>query len=687
MTNLSLTYSTWWVFICLLSGGGYAWLQYTKTAPWSNQLNYGLAFLRTILVAIICFLLIELYIQSITNYFQRPLMVIAVDDSESIRLNASEEEINDLRVGITEVEDALVDQGFDVNILDLEGNAIENIDSISFNNSTTDLSKQLNQVKRDYGDFNLSGVVFVSDGIFNDGYSPVVIPANFPIYTVGVGDTSTVKDLAIKDVRHNSTVFEGNSLLLEVQVLNTGIGNVLTEISVSQKGKVVSKQPIQLSSTRTLEKSIISIPIFGSGKQSLAINLKAVDGEFTVLNNRRTIYFDVIDAQKRVLILAAAPHPDIKAIKSSIGQSEYYSVDLNYKLPAELDYDLIIAHQYPTVRTSASEKQLFVASKIPKFMVLGAANDIRFLRNKLALLSLSNAPRKSNAVRPVLNADFEKFQLSDSFLEWVSDLPPISVPYGLAINNLAADVFLYQQIGNVVTPQPLLLFTTLKGQRLGVLFGTNSWKWKLDEFRNKQSHTNFNDLISKTVQYLSSNANKKRFYVNPQKDFYEKGEDVLFNTEEYNALFERVVGEKVTLNLTNEKGDKSSHSFVPLSENSVYKLSGLQEGVYNYVASADIDTKKYYSSGQFVVKQLNIEALNPVADFDLLRKVAERSQASFYKLDQIDEFKIFIDSLNPVSTIHTTEKEEPIINLAWVLIFLLMLATSEWFLRKFYGGY
>ena len=119
----------------------------------------------------------------------------------------------------------------------------------------------------------------------------------------------------------------------------------------------------------------------------------------------------------------------------------------------------------------------------------------------------------------------------------------------------------------------------------------------------------------------------------------------------------------------------------------MYKVGNLNEGVYSYRASTEIESKKYYASGQFVVKALNQEALNPVADFELLRKVAFKSQGSFYTLNQIDELSSQFDQLNPVSTIHTTEKDEPLINFKWVMLILLLLASTEWFLRKYYGGY
>jgi hypothetical protein len=44
--------------------------------------------------------------------------------------------------------------------------------------------------------------------------------------------------------------------------------------------------------------------------------------EFTAQNNSRDAYIEVIDGKEKILLLAAAPHPDIKAIKSALEKNE-----------------------------------------------------------------------------------------------------------------------------------------------------------------------------------------------------------------------------------------------------------------------------------------------------------------------------------------------------------------------------
>lgn len=687
MTNFSTTYSFWWVFICILVGAGYAWLQYSRQGPWNKRLNYLLTALRFLAVSIACFLMLEPVVQTIENYSEKPLIVLAIDNSESISLNYSDAELTKLKTNIGQVGDVLGKRGYELKMVDGKASPIVRLDSMSFLASTTNLSEQLSKIRDSYLERNLAGVVLFSDGIFNEGYSPLAIPGTIPVYTIGLGDTTSIKDLSLKDVVHNSTVYEGNSLQLEVQALNTHMGKVSTKVKIYQNGKVVDSNTISFDDRQSLLKQIFTIPITGSGKQSLKVELEPVDGEYTQLNNASTIYFEVINARKRILILASAPHPDIKAIKNSIEQNEYYEVELAYELPQKLDYELIITHQFPSQFSRRLDEQRLLDAKIPQWIIAGRASDFRYLDRAFNIISKDNFSGKDDFVRPVWSSGFNLFGVEEDFLEWISDLPPITTPYGLSYNLINGQTMLYRQIGNVVTTEPLLLFSKNNEQNLSVLMGTGIWKWKLDEYRQGQTQKNFNELISRTVQYLSSDATQKRFYVTPQKDVYEEGEEVDFLTEQYNALFERIIGNKVILSIRKENGGSLMHSYVPLTENYDFKVSDLKEGVYSYRAESQIDSVDYTSQGQFIVKKLNKEALNPVADFDVLQRLAAKTNATFTPYNKIESFINEVEGFDPVSTLHSSEKENLLINIKWVLVLLFLLVFSEWFLRKFYGGY
>ena len=51
-----------------------------------------------------------------------------------------------------------------------------------------------------------------------------------------------------------------------------------------------------------------------------------LSGEFSNRNNRQDVYVEVIDGKEKILLLALAPHPDVKALKSIIEKNENYVI-------------------------------------------------------------------------------------------------------------------------------------------------------------------------------------------------------------------------------------------------------------------------------------------------------------------------------------------------------------------------
>ena len=60
------------------------------------------------------------------------------------------------------------------------------------------------------------------------------------------------------------------------------------------------------------------------GVQHYVVDAQILKGEFTPRNNRRDVYLDIIDGKEKVLVLALATHPDIKAIRTVLEKNLNY---------------------------------------------------------------------------------------------------------------------------------------------------------------------------------------------------------------------------------------------------------------------------------------------------------------------------------------------------------------------------
>jgi hypothetical protein len=97
--------------VCLLVGAAYAWLLYSKNPPWSKRLNYSLAALRFLVVSFLCFLLLDPVIRSFTNSTEKPTVVFAIDNSESVKLYTDPNTLQNTTKGLNSLREKLTENG------------------------------------------------------------------------------------------------------------------------------------------------------------------------------------------------------------------------------------------------------------------------------------------------------------------------------------------------------------------------------------------------------------------------------------------------------------------------------------------------------------------------------------------------------------------------------------------------
>lgn len=113
----------------------------------------------------------------------------------------------------------------------------------------------------------------------------------------------------------------------------------------------------------------------------------------------------------------------------------------------------------------------------------------------------------------------------------------------------------------------------------------------------------------------------------------------------------------------------------------------MTQGVYKYKATTMLDGTMETSTGQFTVKALEIEAINTTADFGLLRTIAKQTNGKFHLASDAATLQQYLLDNKPPELIHSQEEFVELMNQYWIIIILLLLATFEWFMRKFKGGY
>ena len=648
------------------------------------NINRLLAIARAVLVSVLAVLLLGPTIRAIKNFYEKPLLVVAIDNSESVALTTDSVILDDLKNNLVQLKDNLKENGWQVELVGLAGNKID-LDSLQYNSQRSNLTRMVRDVQAEYDGANLSSILVVSDGIFNSGFSPDLISTFTPIYSIGLGDTIPRKDLSIINVLHNKTVYQDNMYPVEVSVRNEGLGPDQTTLSIYQGGKVLEQVVLNISPDVRLIQHKFLIRATNPGKQRINIVLESVVGEETEVNNRSSFYIDVIEGQQNVLIVADAPSPEIKVLRLAIEQNEHFAVDVKINKDIESrDYDLVIFAQSPNRSFGKSVYQQLSSIDIPKLFLIGSQTDLQQL-NRDRVISFRQANNQYDQVTAVINNDYKGFAISPDMAAWLSEAPPVSVPFGNVVLQPTDQVLLYQRIGTVDTKRPIIYFTDA-AQKRGVIIAEGLWKWRLNEFYRYGETRRFDELITKTIMLLASKPDNRQFKFYPIRDAYEVGEAIIFVSETYNELFEPLFGEQVNLKVT-DASEVRNYAFTPLAGSQRMSIDDLPGGLYNYSAYTTLNGERHQVSGQFSVENPDLETADLTADHLVLRKLSQESGGKFYNTAALADLSADFAELEVPAIIHTQERELLLLNLPWILIVLIMLVTAEWLTRKMMGGY
>jgi hypothetical protein len=648
--------------------------------------------LRTALVFFLAILLLGPVLKLITNQFEKPNWVFLIDSSSSVAEVIDSTARLQLVNQINNARTSLQKQGFDVKSKDLQGN---DLTEIAYAAKTSDLNKGIQNIIQEYEGRNLAGIILVSDGIYNSGLSPLYTPVRMPVFSVGIGDTLARVDLVLKNVAYNKIAYQGNKFPVRAQVLVQGMQNEEIVVSVLKGGKVLTTLQ-KNSESKSLIDFDFQLDATEKGIQRYDISVKPNRLETNHRNNFSSIFIDVVEGRKKIVLIAPAPHPDIKALKTVVEKNSNYELIVHIPGVAEADRavltpgnaELYIFHQAidQAGRTTPLFSSLY-KSESSVMVMIGGNTNLRQLAGYEVPIQFESVSGQWDNVTPVINPNFRDFGFSENSNGVFARYPPIDVPFGKFSYPSNAQVILYQRIGSVTTDRPLLLTWPDGNRKLAVLIGEGLWRWRLNEFADNGNTQMFDELFSKLIQYLSTLEEKRKFRSYPLQNEFSNAEPAVIESQVYNDLYELVYGNTIRLEIRNEQGEVSTYSYITSPGSSRYRIGGLKEGIYRFTASTSINDKKETVTGQFLVRAQNVEAQNLTADFGLLRTLSKESGGKFYTSNQWADLTADLQQTKTASLIHSEETFNQLINLKWVFFLFLALVSTEWFLRKYLGSY
>lgn len=660
--------------VTTLAAGYLTWRADVRRAvpyPWLTAL------LRTVGIALVWLLLLAPSIHVTKQDIQQPVVVLLQDESASIPASLKGDtatyrsQISQLTAKLKE-KYRVIHLGF--------GDHTFSDSLFKYDQPATDISAALSRVQEFYGQQNLGAVIMATDGRFNQGTHPLFqeLSLRSPLYNIALGDTSLPKDLRITQVYANRTTAVNTQFEIRADIVATRCNGTGGNIQLIENGSSIQNVPLSVTGDR-FDKSVgFTVKASTPGLHHYTILLPVAEGEQNTANNRREVFVQVVEEKKKILILAAAPHPDVNAIREALTGLDMYQVTVSMAdaMPAVNDYQVIILHGLP-----GNGVNLPALANKPVWYIVSNTTNPSF---NTGAATLNINPRAQQNIYAGANSSFSGFTLPARMGVVMEKLPPLSVAMGNVQPGANAQALFYQRNGNANTNVPLWLIRSGSTPQ-ALLMGEGLWRWRLYEYRFFHNHEVVDECIRQTVAMLAANAHENPFRVEQPKYEWSDGENINLNAYLLNASNEQINTPEVAITVKDSTGNAQNFTFE--RNGNAYRLNiGIQAGgVYSYTAKTTYNGKTYTAGGSFVVAGVPLELMQTGADYPLLYSLAQKYRGTAFthnNLLSVYDSVIRNDTIRPV--IQSNDETLPLVDWKWYFFLVLAVMASEWLLRKYW---
>lgn len=656
-----------------------AGFQYYTNKKSMSKLHMLFLFLRFITIFSILLLIVNPKFQQVTISTQKPNLVLAIDNSNSIDYLKQREYSK--KIIDTLISNKKLQSKFNIETYTF-GEVVKASNHVTFDEKQTNIDQTFQQLSQIYKE-TISPTVIITDGnqTYGNDYEFAYATYKQPIYPVILGDTIKHVDLKIQQLNVNKYAFLKNQFPVETIVVYNGETPINTRFVVTNGATVVYSEALNFNKTNNSKIINFKLPANSVGVHVYKAYVEALPNEKNTINNIKNFAVDVIDQKTKIALVSDLLHPDLGAFKKSIEANEQRSVtffNTNDVLSQINDFQLVILYQ----PNSKFNKLLDVLQTQNKnsLTVIGTKTDLKFV-NSVAKHYTYDITNQTESYQAALNQSFAPYLVDDINFE---SFPPLQSPYGTAQFSVPYETLLHKTVNGLLKNDPLLATFETNGRREAVLFGENIWQWRAHSYLKSKSFQDFDNFLGKLMQYLASNKPKSRLNLE-YESFYNGHTNVIVKAEFFDKNFNFDARETLNIKVTDVISKKTSTFPLILNTNNYQvDLSNLPASDYTFTVSAT--KEKISKSGTFKILEYNVEQQFLNADVTKLQQLATNSTGVYVFADGVSKLTNNLLADKRFVTLQKSHKQQlPLVDWKYLLIIIALSLAIEWFLRKYNG--
>lgn len=562
---------------------------------------------------------------------------------------------------------------------------------INFEGEATDVSRVVEYLNRNREVSNISAAFIFSDGNFNQGAPPEYVDCkfDFPVYTVGIGDTVGRVDPYIETVETPSVSEVGDSVKVKV-LFSPGGYNGEIQVFLKRGKHLLSRASFAGNGASHLLVGVeLSFMADSAGVGMYEVRI--VPGEDSnIENNSRKFRLRINKRSSVCVVLNSRAGFETRFLRRMLEESGKIRV---YNLVEKGDsfiprgeernltsaIDMLILCGYPGKNTPEFrvKKVSEIAKRVPHIVFVNSATDpgklggilsgeISFVKGKMGFVY----PDVVNEEHPLMRNLLVLYDVSRAF----SLLPPLgygfeTVSYGLDYSVLVS--------AKGIKPRPIILMA--RGGKEALFVGEDFWRWYFMSIETEVEGF-YMDFFRTLVEYLL-NRDARQVFIHSDKSFYHAGEAVNVEGVIYSIDGNVVEEGKLTVEIYNRDGElklardcelRNGHfsTTFRMGKPGKYRLigRGFQKGVE--IGSDTVDIEIMEEPLELLKLGMNVESL---------RTLGARTGGRFLMPGDIDRV---CRSLSGREKVVKNYFEVKVYKVRWLLIVVIVLFSVEWFLRR-----
>ncbi len=569
----------------------------------------------------------------------------------------------------------------------------------------------------------VAGMLMVSDGGQNLGEDPIYTAdaarqAKVPLSTIGIGDPTKTKDVALLSVLADDVVRVNNTVTVYAALSQRGYTGRTIAVSLRRNNEVVGREMVRLGpDDQKQEVHFTYVPQQG-GRFYYTVTADVQPGEITAANNKRAFVQTVISKKLKVLYVEGEPRYEFRYLKNAILRDK--SLDFACLLLSGDDLNSggegnIAVSGFPTDEKSLFEYDIIVIGDVPRSYFSDEQLQAirRFVEDRgaslLVIAGEQHMPHEyaGTPLEAVLPANFSPSpdpittdeqsqwqltpegrrspitQLEDDSIEsdhvWQT-LPGMFWAAGVQRVKPGATVLaVHPTRRNSDGPYPLALMQPFGAGKCYMELVDSTWRWRWrvgDRYFYRYWGQVFRTLTPKELP-----GNSRYVQMNADRNSYLLGDRVQLNARLLDAYYHPIKVPSATATITTE-GGQTQHITLQSTPGSpgLYTAQYQPDHVGKYDVSVISPVNPEAKAGSaFVVETLALERQKPELDEPFLKKVAAAGGGKYYGADQLERWMRSLKN-NPLS-VHS-EQEIELWSAPGLLMLFLLPLSIEWLVRK-----